>query len=157
MEAKNVNIRDLQQLNDAIAYTMDAIQRISPQVAGLGHSAYGQIPFGVSPYAGAADPFGAIRSSLEHAALASRAAANPLYAQNPYAIQGLGGFGLTHSPYGAPLANPLLAAQLNALGGAQLNALGGGQLNPLGGGQLNPLGGAYGAYGNLPYGGVRGW
>jgi len=151
MEAKNVNLRDLQQLNDAIAYTMDAIQRISPQVAGLGHSPYGQIPFGVSPYGAAVDPFGTIRSSLEHAALASRAAGNPLYAQNPYAIQqGLGGFGLTHSPFGAPaLTNPLLAAQLNALNGGQLGALNGGQLGALGGGYGN-------SYGN-PYGGVRGW
>jgi len=150
MEAKNVNLRDLQQLNDAIAYTMDAIQRISPQVAGLGHSPYGQLPFGISPYGAAAvDPFGTIRNSLEHAALASRAAGNPLYAQNPYGIQGLGGFGLAHSPFGAPaLTNPLLAAQLNALSGNQLGALGGNQ--------LGALGGTYGGYGN-PYGGVRGW
>ena len=137
MEAKNVNLRDLQQLNDAIAYTMDAIQRISPQVAGLAHSPFGQIPFAVSPYVGApavVDPFGTIRSSLEHAAFASRAAGNPLYAQGPYGLQSLGGFGLAHSPFGAPaLANPLLAAQLGALGSA------------------------YGAYGGIPFPGVRPW
>jgi hypothetical protein len=142
MEAKNVNIRDLQQLNDAIAYTMDAIQRISPQVVGLGHSPYGQIPFGVSPFVGPAsvvDPFGAIRSSLEHAAFASRAAGNPLYAQGPYGIGPLGGFGLGHSPFGSPaLANPALA-------------------NPLLAAQLGALGGAYGGYGTLPYPGVRAW
>jgi hypothetical protein len=137
MEAKNVNIRDLQQLNDAIAYTMDAIQRISPQVTGLGHSPYGQIPFAVGPYAGGpgvVDPFGAIRSSLEQAAFASRAVGNPLFAQGPYGIQGLGGLGLAHSPYGTPaLTNPLLAAQLGALGSP------------------------YAAYGGLPFPGVRVW
>src|SRR3954469_17446927 len=111
METRNVNIRDLQQLNDAIAYTMDAIQRISPQVVGLGHSPYGQTPFGVSPYVGSAsmvDPLNAIRNSLEHAAFASRTVGNP-FTQSPYMGQAQVGFGLGHSPLAsAALANPFM-------------------------------------------------
>ena len=85
MDNRNVNVRDLQQLTDAITQTIHAIQRITPQLTGsLFHSAFAQQAAGFSPELASVAALNQLnnpyRASLEHAALTSAIASNPVYA-----------------------------------------------------------------------------
>lgn len=164
MQTNNVSIRDLQQLNDAIAYTMDAIQRISPQVqTGLTHTAYGQLPIGAAYVAPLAmDPFGVVRSGLDHTAYATRSPfGSPFLATSPF---GQSAFGV--SPFGAN------AFAANAFNGTMdpftQSAIARGLLhspfgtgatlaNPLAATYGNPLAATYGTWGGVQYVPVRTW
>ena len=161
---KNVSIRDLQQLNDAIAWTMDAIQRISPQVqTGLTHTAYGQIPL-ASTYVGAPlamDPFGVVRSGLDHAAYANRTAFG-----SPFGAYGVGPFAQSLAANAALQAATIDPFTREAIARGLLHSqLGAG---PFGAGAFaaNPLVAAnmasqvlpqYGTWGNVQYVPVRTW
>ena len=158
---KNVNIRDLQQLNDAIAYTMDAIQRVSPQVqTGLSHSAFGPLPLAAN-YVNtqlAMDPFGVTRNGLEHAAYTTRSAFGaPFVSANPYApaFGTTAGFApaveaITRDAY----ARGLLHSSLGATAAAYGNPFGN---QVIGNSLANSLAQAYGAWGGVQYVPVRTW
>lgn len=71
-----VNLRDVQQLHDGIVLAMDALRRITPQVA-LGETTPRYFPYG-------SDPFGVAASPLDHTA----------------AYRGIGGLGINPLPWG---------------------------------------------------------